>query len=135
MIKIERKEQCCGCSACFSACNHDAIALQKDDQGFIYAEFDEAKCIGCGLCDRVCPLINSDKKNKGYENIYALRVKDEEILRRSSSGGAFYAIASYVITDLKGVVFGASYDENTVVVHTYLELLNGIKVFHASKYV
>lgn len=135
MIKIERKEQCCGCTACFSACNHGAIALQKDDQGFIYAVFDEAKCIGCGLCDRICPLINSDKKNEGYENIYALRVKDEEILRRSSSGGAFYAIASYVITDLKGVVFGASYSENMEVVHTCSETLDGLKAFHGSKYV
>ena len=135
MIKLERKENCCGCTACFSVCNHNAITLQNDEQGFVYPKFDIDKCVNCGLCDSACPTINSDKKNEGYLNIYALRIKNEDVLKRSSSGGAFYAIASYVITVLKGVVFGAAYDDNMQVLHTYSESLEGLKGFHGSKYV
>ena len=27
---------CCGCSACYNACAHNAISMQEDFEGFLY---------------------------------------------------------------------------------------------------
>ena len=135
MINVKDKKNCCGCTACASICPKRAISLIEDDQGFIYPRVNENACVGCGLCDKVCPVLNSEKRNKEYKKIYALRLKDEDVLLKSSSGGAFYAIASYVIQVLNGVVFGVKYDDNMEVRHAYTETLEGLNEFHGSKYV
>lgn len=51
------KEQCCGCSACYSICPKDAISMKKDREGFLYAVIDEMKCVNCGACTAVCPFV------------------------------------------------------------------------------
>lgn len=135
MIEIKDKKDCCGCLACYSVCKRKAIKLTTDEQGFLYPQVDKNLCIDCGLCERVCPVVNSEKRNPGYKKIYALRVKDEDVLKRSSSGGAFYALASYVISEFHGVVFGVKYNEKMVVCHAFSETLEGLKSFQGSKYV
>jgi len=135
MISIDNKKDCCGCTACVSTCPKNAISLIEDDQGFTYPHVNQSFCVNCGLCDKVCPVLNSEKRNKDYKKIYALRLKDESILQKSSSGGAFYAIASYVIQNLNGIVFGVKYDEKMEVRHAYTETLDGLKDFQGSKYV
>jgi len=135
MISIDNKKDCCGCTACVSTCPKNAISLIEDDQGFTYPHVNQSFCVNCGLCDKVCPVLNSEKRNKDYKKIYALRLKDESILQKSSSGGAFYAIASYVIQNLNGIVFGVKYDEKMEVRHAYTETLEGLKDFQGSKYV
>ena len=54
MIKIKTPADCCGCSACYSICAHDAISMQPDSLGFLYPEVDKDKCVDCGLCEKVC---------------------------------------------------------------------------------
>ena len=51
MIKIKKSEDCCGCSACLSICNHNAIVFKEDVEGFKYPMIEEGKCINCGLCE------------------------------------------------------------------------------------
>lgn len=135
MIKITNPADCCGCTACASICKHKAIKLSTDEKGFVYPVFNSNLCVNCGLCDNVCPVLNNERRNNDYKAIYAVRVKDEEILMRSSSGGAFYSVASYVITVLNGVVFGVEYDENMVVRHTCTDTIEGLNKYHGSKYV
>lgn len=53
-----RKEQCCGCSACYAICPVDAVSLKKDAEGFFYPIVDNQKCTHCGLCNQVCPFNN-----------------------------------------------------------------------------
>lgn len=134
MIHLKKKEDCTGCTACYSACQHGAIMLNHDEQGFVYPIFDNEKCIECNLCNKVCPIINSEKRNDSYLKIYAARTKIEDVLMRSSSGGFFYMLASYIITQKKGVVFGVKY-EDMVVKHAFTETLVGLLAFHGSKYV
>lgn len=50
------KDECCGCSACATRCPSDAIFMFPDTEGFLYPAIDAAKCIGCGICLKVCPL-------------------------------------------------------------------------------
>ncbi|MDR2408547.1 MAG: 4Fe-4S dicluster domain-containing protein, partial [Bacteroidales bacterium] len=58
MISITDKVQCCGCNACGDVCSHDAITFKTDIEGFWYPEVDKEKCTDCGLCEKVCPIIN-----------------------------------------------------------------------------
>ena len=63
MINITRKEDCCGCGACFDACSKNAIVWEPDHEGFSYPRVDTSKCVKCGLCNKVCPIENSDTIN------------------------------------------------------------------------
>ena len=55
-ILFEKKEDCCGCAACYSICPQKAINMLEDDEGFEYPHIDENKCIRCFQCVRVCPI-------------------------------------------------------------------------------
>ena len=58
-----RKEECCGCSACFAACPVKAISMVMDKEGFLYPSIIIDKCIMCNTCKKVCPI-----KNIGYQS-------------------------------------------------------------------
>jgi len=64
-VLYERRESCCGCSACFAVCPAEAISMQPDEEGFLYPVIDAEKCVGCRKCLNVCSF-KSDKKNKGF---------------------------------------------------------------------
>jgi coenzyme F420-reducing hydrogenase beta subunit len=133
--KIKRKEDCTGCYACsqISPGGINCISMVKDNEGFWYPKVDYSKCIKCGLCVDVCPILN----NKVVENTpvaYACINKNESIRLESSSGGLFSLIAEQVIDD-GGVVFGAGFDENFEVVHSYIKEKNDIGKYRGSKYV
>lgn len=55
-ILYQRKEQCCGCTACYAICPHQAISMQKDEEGFDYPTINAKKCVCCGKCLKVCPI-------------------------------------------------------------------------------
>ena len=52
----KRKEECCGCTACYVICPKSAISMQPDEEGFDYPVIDEGKCIRCYQCLKVCPI-------------------------------------------------------------------------------
>ena len=59
MIKITNKEDCCGCAACEQSCPKHCISLIEDAEGFWYPQIDVTTCIECGLCKKVCPMLNN----------------------------------------------------------------------------
>ncbi len=59
---FDKKEGCCGCSACYSICSVGAISMKMDDEGFLYPIIDLQKCIKCGLCENVCPFKQTKKE-------------------------------------------------------------------------
>lgn len=61
----DKKEHCCGCSACYSICPTKAIAMQLDTDGFFYPVVDAEKCIRCYRCEKVC-VFKADQKKRNY---------------------------------------------------------------------
>lgn len=133
MIEIRSKEDCVGCSACVVRCPVQCISFERDEQGFRYPKVDASRCIGCSLCEKVCPVVNQAEAKEPFE-VYGAINEDSEIVRTSSSGGIFYALASKII-ERGGVVFGARFDHEFNVVHSYTETLEGLRAFQGSKYV
>lgn len=60
MIKIRRKEDCCGCHACAQVCPKQCIVMTYDEEGFLYPKVDESLCIDCGTCERACPWLAAE---------------------------------------------------------------------------
>ncbi len=133
MIQLKEAKDCCGCNACVQKCPASCIVMYEDKEGFLYPQVDTKLCINCGLCEKVCPVINQENTKKPLYT-YAAKNKNENIRKCSSSGGIFSLLAQYVLSQ-KGIVFGACFDENWEVVHDYTETLDGIAAFRGSKYV
>lgn len=133
MIDIKDKKLCCGCNACVQRCPKQCIAVQEDEEGFLYPIVDLSICIDCGLCEKVCPVINQGSERNPIE-VFAALNKDDSIRMQSSSGGIFTALAEQIIRE-KGVVFGARFDEKWEVKHDYTETIEGLNAFRGSKYV
>ncbi len=67
-------------------------------------------------------------------NSYAAINRNDDVRKNSSSGGAFHAIAKYVIEE-DGLVFGAAFDENGQVRHASCDNVNTLPELMQSKYV
>lgn len=132
MIKILNREDCCGCYACSQACPRSCIKMLPDEEGFCYPQVDESKCIDCGLCEKVCPVKNQLNNNQPLK-VYAAINTNEEVRKESSSGGIFSLLAEVIISR-NGVVFGAMFDDNWNVIHSYTESMEGLQSFRSSKY-
>lgn len=135
-IQILDAHNCTGCTACYSICPQNAINMKPDVFGFLYPHVNIDKCIDCGLCLKVCPLINKiDEKNEHILPLcFAARLKDTEEILKSRSGGVFKAIGDYVLSD-DGVVYGAAFDKSWYVRHTRVDNPTGLDSLRGSKYV
>lgn len=134
MIEIKDKKDCCGCWACANICPKQCITMKEDNEGFRYPEVDKDICINCHLCEKVCPIINVKPEIEKPQKGYVLQNKNEKVLAESTSGGAFTAIATYVIHH-GGVIFGATLNDNNEAQHIYVESEDELWRFRNSKYV
>lgn len=133
MIDIKEKKDCCGCMACVQVCPKQCISIKSDEEGFDYPFVNTDICIDCRLCNKVCPLINSESRKK-FIRVYASKNLNDNIRLNSSSGGVFTALAEKII-EQGGIVFGCKFDKNWNVLHSYTDSLKGLAAFRGSKYV
>lgn len=126
-------DKCCGCLACLNRCPACAIEVVEDQFGFACPRIDSGRCINCGLCETVCPIINPPAKNEEAETVYAAWNVDDFQCASSSSGGLFIAMAQAVIDD-GGVVYGAVLEELTGLKHCRAEDMSSAMRMMGSKY-
>ena len=132
MIHISEKKNCCGCSACVQRCPKQCISLTEDEEGFLYPSVNEESCVECGLCEKICPILNPQEETFPLQVIAAKNTNTEERLG-SSSGGLFLPLAKSIINE-GGIVFGADYDSNWEVHHVGVENISGLYALMMSKY-
>ena len=133
MNEICPQAQCTGCAACAQSCAHGAVMMQVGTNGFMYPKIDDAACVDCGLCKNVCPM-NADIKGAEPANVYLCWNRHDDIRIKSSSGGLFSVIASWIIGQ-GGVVCGAAYDDDMNVIHQIVDCEDGLDKLRGSKYV
>ncbi|WP_289129026.1 Coenzyme F420 hydrogenase/dehydrogenase, beta subunit C-terminal domain [uncultured Clostridium sp.] len=129
----KNKAKCCGCQACFNGCPKKAISMIEDNKGFKYPIVDKNKCINCGLCKKVCPVLKDDTNTNNIK-VYACINKDKNKRERSSSGGIFTLLAQEILKD-GGAVIGAAFDENFEVRHICVQDDKDLQKIYKSKYV
>lgn len=126
------RQRCTGCSACMQVCPKSAISMEKDQEGFIYPVISEERCVECKKCIRFCPSNNIIPGSVG--TFYMGRHKEKAVLKNSSSGGMFTALADYVL-GRNGVVFGAvRNNEDGEVYHTFIQHNCDLAPMRLSKY-
>ena len=136
MIKITNKSNCSGCHACANVCPKKCIEMVSDNEGFWYPKIDETKCINCGLCEKVCPIIHKCQPDETRKTTAMAAINlNEEIRLKSSSGGIFTLIAEKIINQ-GGVVFGAAFaDDFRSVHHICMDNVADLEKLRGSKYV
>lgn len=93
--------------------------MEADEEGFLYPHIDEALCIECGLCKKICAFQKERPSLEGSPDVYAVKASDE-IRMESSSGGCFTALSD-VILKKGGVVYGCAFDAELKAVHIRAE--------------
>lgn len=134
MINRFVSDDCYGCGACILECRHNAIEMKKNEKGFWYPSIDSGKCIECRQCLAVCPVLNTDYQKKDPLAGYAF-IGNEDLRARSSSGGAFGAIAEKVLYE-GGYVCGAAFsDDYKSVRHILIDDIKDLYRIQKSKYI
>lgn len=133
-MKICSKEECTGCSACYNICPVEAISMIYDEEGFLFPRVDSDKCISCCKCKIVCPSVNTIQ-NDNYKRPKTIGCfhENSKIVKKSSSGGVFMAIAEYVLEN-NGVIIACKMDETLIPYHDIAENIESARLFQGSKY-
>lgn len=135
MIQITDKKQCCGCNACGDICGKKAITFTTDQEGFWYPEVNRELCVECGLCEKVCPILNQgDKTNRfSVPKVYAAYSKDEKIRLDSTSGG-IHSMLALKMYERNAYIGGAVYNKDHTVSHIVDDNSARLPEIRSSKY-
>lgn len=108
MIEINDKVNCSGCTACYAVCPQSAIEMKLDEEGFKYPRVDKNRCVECGLCNSVCPILNKRKIGEETTSGYIVQNKNDSIRLKSTSGAAINKKAAVSDKDSEGMAEKAS---------------------------
>ncbi len=128
------KDVCSGCMACMNICPKNAISEKIDECGFVYPDVDMQKCVHCGLCVNVCDFRREKLMDCNVLSAYGLQHNSLDVLRNSTSGGAFTAFSDWFL-HRDGVVIGAVMDSQFDVFHVVGKSPAERDTMRGSKYV
>lgn len=133
-------EECCACGACVSACPTQPRAMQlvENDEGFLYPQIDEARCIGCHACERACfyrqGMTDWPDRLRGEREAYAVQMRDVAERLSCQSGGLSSLLTKQMLAR-GGVVYGCVLDEEFRAVYSCVTTAAGAVRLRGSKYV
>lgn len=127
---------CTGCGLCADSCPHHAINISYNKNGFLQPTVNQSLCIGCKICEKRCPVLQTPQNHLTFGPIYyKAHTTNKNWEAESSSGGIFPAIANFILQSGKGVVFGAELTNEGTVTHSYITDIKDIKRLQGSKYI
>lgn len=136
MPNLPSKKDCCGCAACVDSCPKKAISLQEDENGYFYPFVEESICVKCGLCEKNCHILHQDdltRNELSFEKPYAAWTLDDDLIKKSASGGVFAQIAKDFLQE-GGFVYGAALQEDSAVKHIEISSIDELYKLQNSKY-
>ncbi len=136
MINIQNKVDCCGCNACGDVCAHKAITFKTDIEGFWYPKVNMDTCVDCGLCEKVCPILNPDFSNLGnYESpdTYILQAPNLED-RLASASGAAYTLIARAVYKQGGYIAGHIWKDKANVIGYISSNPEDLEILRGTKY-
>ena len=131
------KDKCSGCGLCAIKCPKNAIKMDTDDNGFVYARIDKSKCINCNICKKICPYINKETTNSFNKKSYVAVSNNDILLSTVASGGVFTSLAQTFI-ESGGLVCGSILNNNNgkfEVKHILCSSIKDLELIKGSKYV
>lgn len=132
-----KPELCCGCAVCSDRCPMNAILMKENTEGYVVPVIDAALCTDCGQCAKVCPQMNGSQGRIYQKQSYVCFDSNTDREGRSSSGGMFALIATYILEKEHGVVYGAAMVyENDILQckHKRIENTKDLHLLQGSKY-
>ena len=138
MITNGINTSCYGCGVCAAACPHHAIKIQQSTEGFWVPIVNIGICVDCKICDKICAYTDGHcllPNGKEEVKAYAIVNNNEEIRRISTSGGAGFAIGTYLLQQ-GYLLVGVRYDsEKNIACHFVTDNLKDFKQTLNSKYI
>lgn len=71
--------------------------MKADKEAFMYPKVNDKICVDCGMCVKVCPVINECENKEPYLKSYGGYSKDEHIINSCASGGVATALSFEII--------------------------------------
>ena len=124
---------CCGCGTCTLVCPQKAITMATDEALFTAASINSDACTDCGLCEKVCPILNHENQVDLNHKVYIAYAKDADVRYNGSSGGMFGLIARHIIS-IGGDVYGAAFDSDMILKCTCAATVDELYPLYKSKY-
>lgn len=130
---LQIPSNCTGCHACVNICPANCIIMKESESGFLNPVINQSLCINCGQCEKICPVLHMPEMNA--ETVaYAMKNCDENVRKRSTSGGIFSLLAEYVL-DRGGIIWGAAYESDFSVRHIVVSDRKELSLLQGAKYV
>ena len=126
-------DECTACAACMNVCSREAISMQEDDWGYWHPVIDAGRCVECGLCRMVCPVLHPLNLHRPKKAL-AVVCRNEKEHRSSSSGGAASILSKYVVAQ-GGSVYGCYQKNYREIRHIRVDEDKDIVLLKGSKYV
>ncbi|GAB1375258.1 Coenzyme F420 hydrogenase/dehydrogenase, beta subunit C-terminal domain [Lactococcus petauri] len=110
--------------------------MVADNEGFLYPNVDKERCVACGMCEKVCPILTRPailQERLIEPDVFAAYNNDDFVRLDSTSGGIFSALANNVFLQ-NGFVGGAVYNKDFSVSQILSDDPNSLPELRSSKY-